>query len=209
MYAIGVDIGGTFTDIAVLDGEGILKTYKTSSTPADLGRGVKDGLGLAASDLGLSLGELLGDTIYFGHGTTAATNALIERKGSRTALITTRGFGDTLLIQRMLGMTAGLHEEQTSHYGLRAYPDPIVPPELIFEVTERLREWAEDHDRDIVQLAIAWTLADPAVTSSLVGARTPEQVYHNVKAADWRLTEAELAEIDEVQGDFRLSHESW
>ena len=138
MYAIGVDIGGTFTDIAVLDGEGILKTYKTSSTPAELGRGVKDGLGLAASDLGLSLGELLGDTIYFGHGTTAATNALIERKGSRTALITTRGFGDTLLIQRMLGMTAGLHEEQTSHYSLRAYPDPIVPPELIFEVTERV-----------------------------------------------------------------------
>ena len=81
--------------------------------------------------------------------------------------------------------------------------------ERIFEVTERLREWAEDHGRDIVQLAIAWTLADPAVTSSLVGARTPEQVYHNVKAADWRLTEADLAEIDEVQGGFRLPHESW
>ena len=81
--------------------------------------------------------------------------------------------------------------------------------ERIFEVAERLREWAEDHGRDIVQLAIAWTLANPAVTSSLVGARSPEQVYHNVKAADWRLTEAELAEIDKVQGDFRLPHEIW
>ena len=79
----------------------------------------------------------------------------------------------------------------------------------IFEVTERLRRWAEDHGRDIVQLAIAWTLAQPAVTSSLVGARTPEQVYHNIKAADWRLTEAELAEIDEIQGGLRLSHDRW
>ena len=81
--------------------------------------------------------------------------------------------------------------------------------ERIYAVTERLREWATDHGRDIIQLAIAWTLANPAVTSSLVGARSPEQVYHNVKAADWRLTDAELAEIDQIQGDLRLTHESW
>ena len=81
--------------------------------------------------------------------------------------------------------------------------------ERIYVVTERLREWAEDHGRDIVQLAIAWTLSVPSVTSTLVGARSPEQVYHNVRAADWRLTEAELAEIDQVQGDLRLPHESW
>ena len=118
--------------------QGALSTYKTSSTPPDLGRGVIEGLRLAASNLGLSLDRLLAETTYFGHGTTAATNAFIERKGSKTALITTRGFRDTLLIQRMLGMTAGLHEEQMSHYSLRAYPDPIVPPELIFEVTERV-----------------------------------------------------------------------
>ena len=81
--------------------------------------------------------------------------------------------------------------------------------ERIFAVTERLREWAADQGRDIVQLAIAWTLANPAVTSSLVGARTPEQVYHNIKAADWELTEAELAEIDKIQGDLRLPHDRW
>ncbi|MEE8110015.1 MAG: hydantoinase/oxoprolinase family protein, partial [bacterium] len=138
MYSVGVDIGGTFTDVVILDEEGALRTYKTSSTPPDLGRGVLDGLLLAASDLGLPLERLLAQTAYFGHGTTAATNAFIERKGSKTGLITTRGFRDTLLIQRMLGMTAGLHEEQMSHYSLRAYPDPIVPPELIFEVTERV-----------------------------------------------------------------------
>ena len=138
MYSVGVDIGGTFTDVVVLDEEGNLRTYKTSSTPADLGEGVVEGLRLAASGLDLTLEQLLSDTAYFGHGTTAATNAFIERKGSKTGLITTRGFGDTLLIQRMLGMTAGLREEQMSRYSLRAYPDPIIPPEMIFEVTERV-----------------------------------------------------------------------
>ncbi len=138
MYSVGVDIGGTFTDVVVLDEEGNLRTYKTSSTPADLGEGVVEGLRLAASGLDLTLEQLLTDTAYFGHGTTAATNAFIERKGSKTGLITTRGFGDTLLIQRMLGMTAGLREEQMSRYSLRAYPDPLIPPEMIFEVTERV-----------------------------------------------------------------------
>lgn len=79
----------------------------------------------------------------------------------------------------------------------------------IFEATERLKHWALDHGRDLVQLAIAWTLANPAVTSSIIGARNPEQVYHNVKAVDWKLTQAELAELDEVQGDIRLHHQVW
>ena len=73
-----------------------------------------------------------------------------------------------------------------------------------FGVTERLKGWASDHGRDLVQLAIAWTLAHPAVTSSIVGANTPEQVIHNAKAADWRLTESEMQEIEGLQGDLRL-----
>lgn len=71
-----------------------------------------------------------------------------------------------------------------------------------YEVAQRLAAWAADHRRDIVQLAIAWTLAHPAVTSPIVGARTPEQVYHNARAADWRLTQTDLKELDEIQGDF-------
>ncbi len=79
----------------------------------------------------------------------------------------------------------------------------------IIKVADSLKEWAEDHGRDIVQLAIAWTLAHPAVTSAIVGAKSPEQVYHNARAADWRLTESDLAELDEVQGDLHLSDPSW
>ena len=73
-----------------------------------------------------------------------------------------------------------------------------------FEVTERLAEWASDRGRDMAQLAIAWVLAHPAVTSAIVGAKTPEQARHNAKAAGWHLTPQDLEEIDGIQGDLRL-----
>ena len=74
----------------------------------------------------------------------------------------------------------------------------------VHDVVQGLTQWAEDHGRDIVQLAIAWTLASPAVTSAIVGAKSAEQVQHNARAADWRLTPSDMRELDEVQGSFRL-----
>lgn len=74
----------------------------------------------------------------------------------------------------------------------------------IYDVVQGLRRWAEDHGRDMVQLAIAWTLANPAVTSAIVGAKSAEQVQHNARAADWRLTASDLRELDEIQDGFRL-----
>ena len=65
-----------------------------------------------------------------------------------------------------------------------------------YSYVEKLSSWAADRGRDIVQLAIAWTLAHPAVTSSIVGAKTPEQVLHNASAAEWTLTESEITELD-------------
>ncbi len=72
-------------------------------------------------------------------------------------------------------------------------------------VAERLDGWARDQGRDIVQLAIAWVLANPAVSSALVGAKSPEQALHNAKAADWRLTPADLDEIESLMGGFRMT----
>lgn len=132
-----MDIGGTFTDLCLLDDRGELFTHKAASTPENLLRGVLEGVGLAAAGQGLPSRELLERTVYFGHGTTIATNALLQRNGSPVGLITTRGFRDTLLIQRSLGMTAGLTEEEVADYSLRAYPEPLVPPGLIREVSER------------------------------------------------------------------------
>ena len=76
--------------------------------------------------------------------------------------------------------------------------------EEVSRITGRLNCWAKDRGRDLVELAIAWTLAHPAVTSAIVGAKTPEQVYHNAAAAEWTLTESDLAEIDTIQGELRL-----
>ncbi len=138
MNYVGIDTGGTFTDIVVVNDQGQLRTYKTDSTLGDLAVGVVEGLRLAAEDMKVSLEDLMSATAYFSHGTTAATNALIERKGARTGLITTKGFGDTIFIQRMMGSTAGLTEDEIPHYPCRAYPTPIIPHHRVKEVPERI-----------------------------------------------------------------------
>ena len=76
--------------------------------------------------------------------------------------------------------------------------------EATYTVSEKLDEWAQDHGRDLVQLALAWPTAHAAVTSSIVGIRTPEQAQHAARAGDWEISETELKEIDEIQGDLRL-----
>ena len=74
--------------------------------------------------------------------------------------------------------------------------------EAAFPVVQKLSAWAGDHGRDIVQLAIAWTLAHPAVTSCIVGAKSREQAVHNASAADWELTSADMSELDEILDGF-------
>lgn len=77
--------------------------------------------------------------------------------------------------------------------------------ERIHGVTERLKAWALDHGRDLVQLAIAWPLAHHAVYTSIVGGRSPEDVVNCAQAGDWTLTPQDLKEIEGIQGDLRLS----
>ena len=88
---IGVDIGGTFTDLACIDDAGALHTAKTPSTPDDPSRGVMDGLALLADSMGRDMAGLLGATSLFLHGSTVATNLVVERKGACVALVTTAG----------------------------------------------------------------------------------------------------------------------
>ena len=73
-----------------------------------------------------------------------------------------------------------------------------------YEVTQRLQGWAKDRGRDIVQLAIAWPVAHPAVYTSIVGARKPEDLAVLAEAGSWELSAQELEEIEEIQGDHRL-----
>ena len=76
--------------------------------------------------------------------------------------------------------------------------------ETATRVAQRLSQWARDHGRDLVQLAIAWTLAHPAVTSAIVGAKTQDQVLHVARAADWELSQGDRHEIGDILGGFNL-----
>lgn len=120
---IGIDVGGTFTDFVLLE-DGMLRVHKESTTPQDQSRAI-----LA----GLTRFGLLDDPperVEIVHGTTVATNALLERQGARTALLTTAGFVDIIEIGRQnRPHLYELHQQR---------PPPLAPPDLRFEAVERL-----------------------------------------------------------------------
>ncbi len=127
-WRVGVDTGGTFTDICLFeDRTGRLAVWKLSSTPDDPSRAIAAGV----AD-GLARQEGTPTTVgYFGHGTTVATNALIQGGGGRTGLVTTRGFRDLLEIGR---------QKRPDLYDLQVdKPPPLVSRDLRLEVPERLR----------------------------------------------------------------------
>ena len=122
---LAVDIGGTFTDLA-LEHDGRRSTIKVLTTPAAPEQGVMAGVrdilqtsGVAAAEIGIVI-----------HGTTLATNAVIERKGARTALLTTQGFRDVIAMG---------NESRYDQYDLNiVLPEPLVPRHLRLPVPERL-----------------------------------------------------------------------
>jgi N-methylhydantoinase A len=131
MWRIGIDVGGTFTDLVALDDRGGVTVAKAASTPADPSIGVMEGLERLAAALGIERGALLERTLRIVHGTTVATNALLERKGARVGLLTTEGHRD------VLEMREGLKDDR---YDLRQPPpEPLVPRDLRFGVRERIR----------------------------------------------------------------------
>src|ERR1041385_6777753 len=135
---VGVDVGGTFTDlVAVVNGE--LRVAKVPSTPRDQSTGVL----VALAEVAVEAASVAG----FAHGTTVATNALLERRGARTALLTTGGFRDVLEIAR---------QTRPSLYDLTQLPPaPLVPRELRFTVRERVTPAGEAVPLDREGLAAA------------------------------------------------------
>ena len=126
-YALGVDIGGTFTDLVLLEqATGKLMAGKVLTDAADLAAGVLRGVGDLLARHGVP-GAAVAKVV---HGTTLATNALIERRGARTALIVTRGFRDLLEMAR---------ESRYDIFDIDLeVPPPLVPRRLVFELTERI-----------------------------------------------------------------------
>ena len=137
-YIVGVDTGGTFTDVVVMGGSGEIWTAKAPTTPDDFSRGVMDALEEAAKVVGVRRGQLLGRTALFKHGSTVATNALITHSGVKVGLIATKGFEDTTEIMRAIGRVDGLSEEEIRHVTWVTKPEPFVPRERILGVRERI-----------------------------------------------------------------------
>src|SRR5580704_14306182 len=128
---LAVDIGGTFTDLALEHAAGRV-TAKVLTTPAAPERGVMEGVRDILREAGLRPADLA----LIVHGTTLATNAVIERKGARTALVTTEGFRDVLALR---------NESRYDQYDLNlVLPDPLVPRRLRLTVPERLDRRSEE-----------------------------------------------------------------
>ena len=148
-YRVGVDIGGTFTDIVFLGDDGAVLARKVASTPDDYSRGVLEGVRGGVRELGIQ------PTVVseISHGFTVATNAIIENKGANTALITTEGFRDILELRRnRVPRLYDLNYEK---------PPSLVKRQLRLEVRERLNYQGEvlrpletaDVDRAIERIA--------------------------------------------------------
>lgn len=138
-YSAGCDVGGTFTDLVVIDRTtGVRRQFKSATTPDDLSAGIVATLELAAQSLSMELAAFLGSVEQYCQGTTAATNALAQRNGARVGLLQTRGFGDTLFIMRAGGRAAGRGEAEIKRFSKLTKPAPIVTKDLVVELNERI-----------------------------------------------------------------------
>jgi len=122
---VGVDVGGTFTD-AVLAGDGAWHTAKVPTTPGEESRGVMAAIAAVLELAGAEASQVR----HFGHGMTVATNALLEERGARTALVATKGFADVIEIARQA--------RPELYRPCRSRPAPLVPRDLRLEVRERM-----------------------------------------------------------------------
>ena len=126
-FRLGCDIGGTFTDFVLVDDEtGEFQTHKCLTTPSDPSDAVEEGV----QQLGNRLPGFMDSTEAFIHGTTLVINAIIERKGAVTGLITTRGFRD--------GLELGREIRYDAYDIFSEYPEPLIPRFLRSEIKERI-----------------------------------------------------------------------
>ena len=202
-WRIGVDIGGTFTDMALIDSSGSLRVFKSPSTPADPAKGVVNVLDVAAAALGVAVGDLLRQCRLFVHGSTIATNTILERKGVSVGMLVTEGFRDFLEIRR------GLRADQWDHRA--PFPPVLVPRYLRRPVRGRLdRDGGEESplNTDDVRDAVRFFEAEgvESIAVCLMNAYVDpvhERQVAEVVSAEWSGRWLSLsAEINPVVGEY-------
>jgi N-methylhydantoinase A len=155
-FNVGIDIGGTFTDCVAVDSEGRATSVKVPSTPPHFEHGFHAALEAVAAEVDMPVDDFLGDVEHVLHGTTVATNVMVQRTGARVGLITTRGHGDATVIMKGHGRVAGLPTSALTHPQQTDKPTPLVPRRLIKEVDERIDVAGEvivELDREAVRVA--------------------------------------------------------
>ena len=202
-WRVGVDSGGTFTDICLFDEQaGRVETWKVPSTPDDPSRGIAEGVEEGMRRVAPEAGDRpAAPIVYFGHGTTVATNALIQHRGVKTGLVTTDGFRDLLEIGR---------QKRPDLYDIQAdKPTTLVPRDLRLEVPERLRHTGEvdtplDEDR---MRAAARTLKAAGVkavaVSFLYGFIRPDHEKRAVAILREEMPDAFISAGHEIAPEFR------
>jgi N-methylhydantoinase A len=202
-WRVGVDSGGTFTDVCLFDEEqGHVEVWKVPSTPDDpsrgIAQGVEEGLRRVASDAG---DKPAAAVAYFGHGTTVATNALIQHRGVKTGLITTEGFRDLLEIGRQ--KRPDLYDIQVDK------PPTLVPRDLRLEVAERVLHTGEVStalDEEAVRAAAHRLKAagvKAVAVSFLYGFVRPEHEKRALAILREELPDAFLSAGHEIAPEFR------
>ena len=135
-WRVGVDVGGTFTDLVVRHPDGSIQVFKVLSVPDDPGKGVLNALDRTAESLGRSVQAFLAECAIFVHGSTIATNILVERKGARVGMLTSEGFRDSLEIRR--GMRQNPWDHRTP------FPPVLVPRYLRLPARGRIDRDGEE-----------------------------------------------------------------
>jgi N-methylhydantoinase A len=178
-YVIGVDIGGTFTDCAVVDGGGAVTIAKAPSSPPEFETGFFASIEHAARMRGTELEQLVAGARGVYHGCTVGTNALVEDKVKPVGLITTRGHGDSIFSMQSGRRMRSQSPEVIAHVAAHVKPAPLVPRRLVREVDERvafdgnaLVVLNEDSAREAIEgllaegvdafaISLLWSVANP------------------------------------------------
>ena len=181
-YVVATDVGGTCTDTIIAASDGTITIGKVLSTPPEFARGVLDSVADAASNAGIPLAELLGNTTLFVHGSTVVDNTLLTADGARTGLLTTAGFEDTLRVTRgAYGRWAGLPEQEIKHPVATDRAPPLVPFERTAGIRERvdykgavvqpldeegavaaIRRLVEEQGAEALAVSLLWSFQNPA-----------------------------------------------
>jgi N-methylhydantoinase A len=161
-YVIGVDVGGTFTDAVLDDGNGLVVAGKAPSTPPDYSEGVMDVLAVLAEQLGRPLDDMLADTHHIAHGTTSSLNALVMNKVPDVGFLTTKGHRDSIYIMNVEGRYLGRSPEQLQNVMAQSKSHGLVDKRHALEVTERVDRDGRvivNLDEDEVRAAVRTLLA--------------------------------------------------